>query len=272
MSRPYEGLTPFEGYEDVLVERKDGVVVLTLNVPEKLNAFTPGVRVALKRILQDVEYDDEAKVLVITATGRAFSAGADISSTPGQEHAPENRHERTQSRFGWINQMRTMNTPIIAAINGVAAGGGLALALACDARICADTARFVPAHLKIAVVPDVGHTWLLPRIVSPSRALLMFWLGDSVSSEEALRIGLVDEVVPADQLMERTMDIATRIAKGPAIAVELTKRAVYRGLELDLATHVDMELYLQGFTTNSEDRAEGRKAFQEKREPVYKGR
>ncbi len=272
MSRPYEGLTPFEGYEDVLVERKGGVVVLTLNAPEKLNAFTPGIRVSLKRILDDVEYDDDAKVLVITGTGRAFSAGADVSGKAAAEHEPPNRHERIQSRFGWVNTMRMMNTPIIAAVNGVTAGGGMALAMACDIRICADTARFVTAYNNIAVVPDVGATWLLTRLVGPSRALKWFWTNESISSEVAERYGLVDEVVPSDKLMERTMEIANRVAEGPSIALELTKRAVYKSLYLDLGTHVDMELYLQGFTTDSEDRAEGARAFREKRKPEYKGR
>lgn len=274
MSRSYEGLTPYEGYEDVLLERNNGVVVLTLNRPEKLNAFTPGIRVSLKRILDDVEFDDDAKVLVITGEGRAFGAGADLSTADrmSEEYQPSNRHERLQSRFGWVSQMRTMNTPIIAAINGVTAGGGMALAMACDIRVCADTARFVTGYNNIAVVPDVGATWLLTHLVGPSRALKWFWTNESVSSEEAYRTGLVDEVVPLDQLMERTMEIASRIAEGPSIALELTKRAVYKSLHLDLATHVDMELYLQGFTTDSEDRKEGGIAFREKRKPEYRGR
>ncbi|MBI4199040.1 MAG: enoyl-CoA hydratase/isomerase family protein [Chloroflexi bacterium] len=272
MGRPWEGLTPYEGYQDMLVEKKDGVVVATLNAPHKLNAFTPSIRTGIKRVLDEVEWDDDAKVLVFTGAGRAFSAGADVGPTASPEKPSPARWQRLQSRFGWVNQMRAMNKPIIAAVNGVCAGGGMALALACDVRIASDDVRFVPAYLRVAVVPDVGATWLFHEAMGRANALWYFWLNEDIRAEEALRLGIVNKVVPADKLMEHTMDVARRIAQGPSIAVELTKRAVNRARSLDLATHVDWELYVQSFTTGTEDREEARRAFREKREPKFTGR
>lgn len=272
MSGRYEGLTPYEGYEDMLVEKRDGVVVATLNVPEKLNALTPGIRYGLKRILEDVNDDDDAKVLVITGMGRGFSSGADMSGgSAGTEQQPS-RQELTESRFGWINRMRTMNKPIIGAINGVAAGGGFAMALGCDIRIASDQARFVSAFVRRAIMPDMGSTWFLPRLVGTSRALLMLWLSDNVDAEQALSIGLVDMVVPHDELMERTMELANRLANGPSVTIELTKKAVYHGLTVDMETQGDYEENMLAMTGRTEDVKEGRIAFREKRQPVFKGR
>jgi 2-(1,2-epoxy-1,2-dihydrophenyl)acetyl-CoA isomerase len=271
MSDGFAGLTPYEGYEDMIIEKKAGVVVATLNVPEKLNAFTPAIRVGLKRILEEVNDDDEANVLVLTGTGRGFSSGADLGGRAAPQTEPT-RHDLEQSRFEWIGRFRTMNKPVIAAINGVVAGGGLSLALAADLRIASDRARFVTAFMRRAILPDQCSTWLLPRLVGPSRALLMLWLSDEVQAEEALRIGLVDMVVPHDALMERTMEIATRLAQGPSVTIELTKKAVYHSLKVDLETHANYEQNLQGLVDKTADVQEGRAAFREKRKPAFKGR
>ena len=269
----YAGLTPYEGYEDMLVEKKEGAVVVTLNVPEKLNALTPGIRSGLKRILEEVNDDDDAKVLVLTGTGRGFCSGADIggaAATPSERQP--SRQEIEESRFGWINRMRIMNKPVIAAINGVVAGGGLSIALACDVRIASDQARFVTAFLRRAILPDQGSTWLLPRVVGTSRALLMLWLSDDVHAEEAERIGLVDRVVPHEKLMEHTMELATRLARGPSVTLDLTKKAVYHGLTVDLETQADYEENLLSIVGRTEDVQEGRAAFRERRQPNFKGR
>ena len=268
MPARYHGLTPYQDYEDMLVEKRDGVVVATLNVPEKLNALTPGIRYGLKRILEDVNDDDDAKVLVLTGTGRGFSSGADLGGGAAASGQQPDRQELTESRYGWINRMRTMNKPIIGAINGVVAGGGLSVALGCDVRIASDRARFVSAFMRRAIMPDMGSTWFLPRLVGTSRALL----SDDVNAEEAQSIGLVDMVVPHDELMERTMELAARLASAPSVTLELTKKAVYHGLTVGLETQADYEENMLAMTGRTEDVQEGRTAFKEKRQPLFKGR
>ncbi|MBI4310949.1 MAG: enoyl-CoA hydratase/isomerase family protein [Chloroflexi bacterium] len=272
MPRKFAGLVPYQGYEDMLVEKKDGVVVATLNMPEKLNALTPGIRIGLKRILEEVNDDDDARVLVITGAGRGFSSGADMGGGEAAQAQERSRQELMESRFGWIGRFRTVRKPIIAAVNGVVAGGGLSLALACDVRVASDQARFVTAFLRRAILPDQCATWFLPRVVGPSRALLMFWLSDDVQAEEALRTGLVDMVVPHDQLMEKTLELAKRLAAGPAVTIELTKQAVYHGLTATLETQAEYEVGLLGMIDKTEDVREGRAAFRERRQPNFKGR
>lgn len=272
MSRKYAGLTPYEGYEDMIVEKQDGVVTVTLNRPEKLNALSPAMRLGLRRILEDVNDDDDAKVLVLTGAGRGFCSGADMGSGPAAGAAPPSRQDIEESRFGWINRFRTMRKPIIAAVNGVAAGGGFSLALACDVRIASDQARFVSAFIRRAILPDQCATWLLPHQVGTSRALLQLWLSDEVKAEEALRIGMADRVVPQDELMTQTMALARRLAEGPSITIELTKQAVYHAMGVSLETHAEYEENLLNKVHHTEDVKEGREAFREKRKPVFKGR
>ena len=270
MSGPFEGLTPYEGYEDALVEKRNGVVVLTLNVPDKLNPLTPGIRFSIKRVCEELHDDDSAKVLVITGAGRGFCSGADLGS--GGPRPPENRVELMENSYAWITRFQTIDKPVIAAINGVAAGGGLSLALGCDIRIASDKSRFITVFSRRALIPDVGVTWFLPRFVGLQRALLMSWLSDEVKAEEAERIGLVDKVVPHDQLMEVTMELAERLARGPSVSIELTKRAMYRGLTSELLPHLDLEEKFNAICMASEDYKEGVASFQEKRPPNFQGR
>ena len=272
MSRRFAGLTPYEGYEDMIVEKKDGVVTVTLNRPEKLNALSPAMRIGLKRILEDVNDDDDAKVLVLTGAGRGFCSGADMGGGAAEGAPPPSRQEIEESRFGWIGRFRSMRKPVLAAVNGVAAGGGFSLALACDVRIASDQARFVSAFIRRAILPDQSSTWLLPHLVGTSRALLMHWLSDEVKAQEAVHIGLADMVVPHDELMARTMALAQRLAKGPSITIELTKQAVYHAMGVSLETHAEYEENLLNKVHHTEDVKEGRLAFREKRTPVFKGR
>jgi len=272
MPRKFDGLTPYEGYEDAIIEKVDGVVVFTLNRPDKLNALSPGLREGLKRILEDVNDDDDAKVLVITGAGRGFCAGADMIGKSHSDAPPPGRQDIEESRFGWIGRFRTMRKPVIGAINGVAAGGGFSLALACDIRIASDQARFVSAFIRRAILPDQASTWLLPHLVGTSRALLMHWLSDEVKAEEALRIGLADKIVLHEELMANTMEIANRLARGPSITIELTKQAVYHAMGVSLETQADYEENLLNKIHKTEDVQEGRLAFREKRQPIFKGR
>ena len=275
MPHHYSGVTPYEGYEDMLVEKRpSGVVLVQLNRPETLNALTPAMRIGLKRIFDEVRWDDEAKVIVLTGTGRGFCSGANMGRGATPEPEPATRYEFMDPRYAWVSDLvRASDKPAIAAVNGVAAGGGLALALMCDMRIASDQAMFYSVFVRRALIPDTCTTWFLPRIVGPSRALRMMWTGDPVDAEEALRIGLADEVVPDDRLMETAMAFAERLASGPSVTIELTKRAVYRGLERDLQTQGEIEQYLAThFIGRTQDVTEGRESFRDKRAPDWKGR
>ena len=261
----------YEGYEDMRVTLENGVLLVTLDNPDRLNALSTPIRHGLKRVLTEFEEDDNAKVMVVTGEGRGFCSGADLGST-GSYKQTETRKQIDETRFECISRFRSINKPIIAAVNGVAAGGGVSLALAADIRIASDQARFVTAFLRRAILPDNGATWFLPRVVGVSKALLMLWLSDDVGAEESFQIGLVDKVVPHDSLMEETLVLANRIAEGPSITLELTKKAVYHGLDVDLITQCDYEENLGAIVHNTEDNTEGRLAFREKRKPNFQGK
>ncbi len=264
----------YENYEDMIVQKEDGVVTITLNRPGRLNAFSAAMREGLKRVIREARVDDEAKVLIFTGAGRGFCSGADVGAdAPREDGKPIPRWQFMEPRYSWVNEMRSLDKPIIAAVNGVAAGGGFSIALACDIRIASEEAKFVSAFVRRGLIPDTCATYFLPRIVGTARALELMWSGDSIDAKEAERIGLVNKVVPPDNLMKVAREFAVRLAKGPSVAIELTKRAVYAGLESDLQTQGVYEHYLQFlFINETYDRKEGMLSFQQKRPPEWKGR
>lgn len=265
---------PFQGYEDMVVEKRaDGVVVARLDVPDKLNALTPASKYGLLRLVREVDADDSAKVLVLTGTGRGFCSGADVSKPlPLGTVGPRTRKELKQPQYSLAIEMHRLDKPVIGAINGTAAGAGVSLALMCDLRIAATSAQFITAFVRRSVQPDAGITWLLPRVVGASRALSMLWLSDSISAEEALQIGLVDKVVPSEKLMDEALSLAARLAASPSVVIELTKRAVYRGLVRDLPAQAEYEEALAATIAKTADYQEGLQSFREKRRPVWQGK
>ncbi|MBI4337293.1 MAG: enoyl-CoA hydratase/isomerase family protein [Chloroflexi bacterium] len=263
---------PYAGNEHLLVERQGGVVLATLNVPERLNPLTPKTRFGLQDILEAMQRDDDARVLVVTGSGRGFCSGADMSrGAPSWREGRDQRWQKLEPDFHFITYFQRLEKPIIAAVNGVAAGAGLSLALGCDIRIASEQARLISVFIRRGLLPDQGPTWYLPRLVGISRALRMMWTGDEVNAQEALRIGLVDEVVPHEQVLPKALELAHRLANGPSVTLELIKRAVYRGLFNDLEAQTQYEDYLQRIVRETEDMKEGRLSFQEKRPPVWKG-
>lgn len=265
------------GFQDVRYEVTDGVAVVTLNKPEKLNALSWGTWAEIELAIARADGDDEVKCVVITGEGRGFSAGTDLTSPGSEAEWPERprtgRAGRTRSRYLGTADVYNCTKPTIAAVNGVAVGAGFSLALACDIRIASQAARFSAIFVKRAIVADTGSTWFLPRIVGYPKALELLTTGRMVGAEEALRIGLVNEVVPAEQLMERAMALATEIARGPSLAVELDKRLAREAFSRTLEDQIELEQFLQQqYTNGSEDAAEGRRSFLEKREPVFRGR
>jgi 2-(1,2-epoxy-1,2-dihydrophenyl)acetyl-CoA isomerase len=262
-------------YTDIRVEKKDGIVLLTLNRPRRLNALTWDCWREISQAVAQLGEDDEARVLVVTGSGRGFCSGTDLAAVAAGASAPPsegNRSERLRSRYLGATTILACPKPSIAAINGVAVGGGLALCLACDIRIASQEAHFSALWSRRALVPDFGCSYLLPRIVGMSKALELMYTGQTIDAQEAMAIGLVNQVVAAEELTPTAMALAERIAKGPAIAIELTKRLAYRGWRQELESQTEYEEYLQRLCIESEDAQEGVRSFLEKRDPVFKSR
>ncbi len=266
-------------YEDIVMEQSDGIVTMRLNRPAKLNALGPKILDEIADVVEKVERDDEAKVLIITGEGRAFCSGADLKSpvsgadttVPGMSRGMKLEPFALFGRaFSLLHQTRK---PTIAAVNGIASGAGLSLAAICDIRIASDTATFSAIFVRRGLVTDCGGTYLLPRLVGTAKALEMMWTGDFIDANEAFQCGLVSNVVSPDELMKTARSLADKIAKGPSIAIESMKRMVYKGLETDsFEAQIAWEAFSQNICRVSEDFQEGIKSFLEKREPLFKGR
>ncbi len=263
-------------FHDITYAVESGVARLTLNKPEKLNALSWGSWAEIENAIAMAEADDEAKVVLITGSGRGFCAGTDLTTSTQEHDWPSRpfigRQEKMRSRYLATAQVYHCRKPTIAAVNGAAVGAGFSLAMACDIRVASEAARFSAIFVKRAIVADTGCTWFLPRLVGMEQALKMMYTGDIIDAAEALRIGLVSEVVPAEQLQDRSLALARQIASGPSLAIELMKRLAHEGMDRGLDAQIEMEQFLQGVTHNTEDAAEGRKSFLERREPVFKGR
>ncbi|MFC2017316.1 enoyl-CoA hydratase/isomerase family protein [Chloroflexota bacterium] len=261
-------------YEDLLLEKKDGIATITLNVPDKLNALTRKMQMSLRLAVDEIAKDDEVRVVIVTGAGRGFCSGADVAAL--QAHSETNQKESRYQRLrmygeGLEDAFVRLDKPVIAAINGVAAGAGFSLALRCDIRIASEEARFGAVFILRAVVPDWGITFSLPRVVGTSKALELMFTGEVIDAAEAERLGIVSRVVPHDELMKVTQELAARIAQQPPIALELAKRLVYRSMIGDIAHHLDWETYAQQLCFGTEDFKEGARAFLEKRQPRFKG-
>ena len=262
-------------YQTIRYEKSDGITTITLNRPEVLNAFNEKMGQELLDALRNAERDEDVRCVVITGSGRAFSAGEDIQELKGQYERRENPRlgERLLHKYNpIIRRIRRMEKPVIAAVNGVAAGAGAGIAYSCDMRVASDKARFLQAFVKIGLAPDSGTSFFLPRLVGFAKALEVSLTGDELTSTDAERFGLVSKVIPGDQLMTATLDLAQKLAKGPTKAIGLAKRALNKSVSSDLETILEYESYLQEIAGATEDHVEAVKAFFEKRKPVFKGR
>jgi 2-(1,2-epoxy-1,2-dihydrophenyl)acetyl-CoA isomerase len=257
-------------YDALLIQDTGAVRTITLNRPDALNAFNRTLKSELADAVTAVDRDSSVRCLVITGAGRAFCAGQDLK----EPLAADGLSIREMLRSGYnalILRLRSMEKPVIAAVNGVAAGAGFSLALACDLRIASETASFVEGFIRIGLVPDAGATYFLPRLVGIGRAMEISMTGDPVDAVTAVRIGLVSRVVRGDDLTSVTMDLAHRLANGPTRAIGLTKRALNRNLSLDLGSALDYEADMQELASRTIDFGEGVRAFVEKRPPRFVG-
>jgi E-phenylitaconyl-CoA hydratase len=256
----------------LLYEVREQIATVTLNRPEAMNSLDPGTLAELNDAFQRANEDDDVRVVVLSGAGnRAFCTGSDLKKTMPPK---ESFAELTFGKPKWLYPFAGMeiDKPAICAVNGYALAGGMELALACDIRIASTNAQFGQSEVCVGSIPAAGGTQRLPRAVGLSDAMLMMLTGDRIDAEQALRIGLVSRVVPPEALARTAQEIALRIATNAPLAVRAVKKLVKEGLDLPLLAGVQMEQFALGLLRDTEDRIEGRRAFQEKRTPLYRGR
>lgn len=254
----------------VLLTQTDGVATITLNRPAALNALDRQLVDDLTETLQTVQEDPAARVVVLTGAGKGFCAGGDlfyILSLP----SPTAARDFVVRAGNTVALLMAMPKPVIAMVNGVAAGAGFNLALACDIIFCAQSARFGQSFAKVGLVPDCGGMYLLPRVVGLHKAKELMFTGDLIDAATAQDLGVVNRVVPDADLKQVTYDFARRLAQGAPIALGLMKRALNRSVNMDLADVLELEADLQSLCTQTQDHKEGVAAFKEKRAPVFTG-
>ena len=251
-------------------DRGDAVLTLTLNRPEAYNAFTRELAVLLQEHLRAAAADDTVRAIVITGAGKAFGAGQDLQELVADD-APPIETILAEQLNPIVRLIRTCPKPVIAAVNGVAAGAGCNVALACDIVLAAASATFIQAFTKVGLIPDSGGTWLLPRLIGRQRASALMLTGEPVAAAEAERMGMIYGAVPDDELHPRAAQLAARLAAMPTRALALTKRALDASATNDLDAQLDLEDQLQREAAATDDHREGVAAFLAKRRPKFTG-
>jgi len=263
-------------YETIIVEKKDGVCRLTLNRPQVLNAFNPTMSEELKSAVKDIASDKSVRVVVMTGVGdRAFMSGADIDKTILHWVDMTKKGGRVKDdhdRFFSPTTLEELPQPVIAAVNGFAFGMGCEIAMGCDIRIASETAQFGQPEIKLGIMPGGGGSVRMTRLVGKGKSLEMCLTGDSINAQEAYRIGLVNQVVPPDKLEEAVNAMVKRLISKGAVALDYTKRSIYKAMDVSVHEGVEYEAKLFSDIFKTEDANEGAKAFLEKRKPNFKGK
>ncbi len=262
-------------YETILFEKSYGVATVALNRPDKLNAFNGALHEEMHAALNEAAVDDDVRCIVLRGEGKGFSAGADLADVIESDGNPDGPDlgEYLRKTYGrLITRIVGIEKPIVAALHGPVYGAGLGLALACDLRLAADSAKFSVAFIKIGLIPDAGVSFFLPRIVGLGRAMQMSMLGEALDAEEAHRVGLVNKVVPDEKLEEETSALAGQLAGLPTLALARIKQTLHKSFEADLAAALEAEAVGQTFCGYTRDHKEGIAAFFEKRDPTFIGR
>lgn len=253
------------------IHTEDGICTLTLNRPEKFNSFNRDMALALQGALDEVRNDDAIRCVVLTGAGKAFCAGQDLAEATDPE-GPELEDIVAQHYNPIILRIRQLEKPVIAAVNGVAAGAGANIALACDVVLAAESASFIQAFSKIGLIPDSGGTYFLPRLIGLQRASALMLTGDKVMAPEAAQMGMIYRAVPDAQLPQVTASLAANLAQMPTVALGLTKRALNKTFQHSLQAQLELEKDMQTKAGTTDDFKEGVNAFLEKRKPVFQGK
>jgi len=257
-------------YSFLNFELTDGVAVITLNRPDKLNSFNEGMAYELQEVLDVCMENEAVRAVLLTGAGRGFCAGQDLAEAVAPDSAFIEEHVETKYN-PIVRRIRGIEKPVIAAVNGVAAGAGANLAFCCDIVVAAESAKFIQSFINIGLIPDTGGTYFLPRMVGLHRATALMMLGDRMTAQEAKELGLVYKLFADDMLMDEAMSLAKRMALMPTRGLGLTKKALNYSLSNDLDEQLAVERELQGMAGRTSDNAEGISAFLEKRKPVFTG-
>jgi 2-(1,2-epoxy-1,2-dihydrophenyl)acetyl-CoA isomerase len=260
------------GYQTLFHERSGAIATVTLNRPEARNALDIVMRRELVAVLDEIEADEAARVLIVTGAGGHFCSGGDVKTMREKRHTAAEGRGRVELLNVMVRRLVDFPKPTIAMVDGYAVGAGSNLALCCDLIVASDRAKFGELFWKIGLVPDGGGTWLLSRVVGLARAKELIFTADVIDAAEAARIGLVNRVVPAAELQSTTRALAEKIAAGPPAVLKMAKHMVNRAASSDLGTALDLEAFSQGMAIAAEDHQEGLRAFFEKRPPRFTGR
>jgi len=256
--------------DSILVKKENAVAWITINRPEVLNACDISTLRKFNSALKEIENDQSVRCVVITGSGRAFCAGADLQSLA--QRGDISLNEDLREGFNPVcSRIFNMEKPVIAMVNGVAAGAGMGIAFACDLRMMSEGARFVEAFAKVGLVPDSGSTFTMPRLLGLTKTMELAFTGEGIDANEAQRLGVVNRIVPQSSLETETRALAEKLAKGPK-GLGLSKRAIHRTLSLDFDSTLEYEAEMQQVAGSSEDYKEGVMAFREKRPPNFKGK